>query len=305
MSALLNTVFTIALFIAGTLLAAIVDITVARRFSTSQAPASIASLFGRLREPDPGHRRIDKLLFRSAAPLALAVVIVGMIVIPVDSHTASLPGAQLNVGVFFYLVVLDLMAVALFIAGWGANQQKGTDGAFVAGAQLISYIIPLGFAVTGAAMAAQSLSAAEVVGAQQGWPFGIWQPFGFAIYVLAAMGQTYRPPVNLPLAGRDSNVLVEHRGAGDALMRIALYAIWFGAAAMGTVLFLGGWQGPFLPDVVWFFIKTSAVLALMAYLAQRLKPVTTHQMLRFAWLILIPASIANIILVGLILMVRK
>src|SRR5207244_11914155 len=128
-------------------------------------------------------------------------------------------------------------------------------------AQLISYIVPLGFAVTGAVMAAGSLSSAQIVSAQQGWWFGLWQPFGFAIYVVAAFGQTFRPPVDLPLHGAESYALIEHRGPGAVGPKLALYGIWFAAAAMGAVLFLGGPTGPWLPGPLWLFLKTMAIIA--------------------------------------------
>lgn len=305
MNVIADAAFVIGLFVVGVVFAAMVDALAAKCFDKTPVPVLLSTLLSRLREPDPGHRRVDKVLFYAAAPVALTAVMIGMIALTVDSRSATLPGPQLHVGVFFYLVVLDIMAVALFMAGWGSNQEQGVEGAFIAGAQLVSYVVPLGFSVTGAIMAAQSLSTADIVNAQHGLLFGIWQPFGFVIYLLAAMGQTYRPPVNLPVAGGKSDVLIEYRGAEDALMRLALYGIWFAAAAMGTVLFLGGWKGPLLPGVVWFFVKVGAVLALMAYLERRLRPMGVHRMLRFAWLVLIPASIINVIIVGLILMVTK
>jgi NADH:ubiquinone oxidoreductase subunit H len=114
------------------------------------------SYLERLTMADPGHHWIDRVLFRLAMPVGAMAIALGAIVLPIGPSTATLPGPQLAVGLFFYLVVLDVMAVALFMAGWGANQHAGTNGAFVVGAQLVNYLIPLGFAVTGVVMAAES-----------------------------------------------------------------------------------------------------------------------------------------------------
>lgn len=303
MSVLLAAGYALVLFVTGTALAALIDDSIrTKTWRPKQFATDLSQFLSKLSLPDPGHKRIDHVLFLGAAPLAISAVCIGLIVVPIRSW--ELTGSSLNVGIFFYLVVLDFVAVALLMAGWGANHNSGTDGAFAVVAQFVSYVVPLGFAITGAVMAAQSLSASDAVAAQRGTWFGLWQPLGLAIYIVAAFGQTYRPPLDLPFAP-ESNVMVEHRGAGEAILRAALYGIWFSAAAMGTTLFLGGWRGPWLPGPIWFFLKTAALLALMALAGTYFRRLTVEQMLRRAWLFLIPASIVNIIVVGVILMVKQ
>lgn len=297
--------YAVLVFLGGITLAATVDEAFRSKAASGKFRASVRPLFKLARQlsvSDPGHKRIDKVLLFAAAPVAIAAVLTALVVIPASAATEPLAGPQLKVGVFLFLVILDFVAVALYMAGWGANHPSGTNGATLAAAQLVSYVVPLGFAVTGAVMAAASLSAAGAVQAQSSLWFGVWQPLGFAIYLVAAFGQTYRPPVDLPLAD-DSDAIVELRGAGEALLRLALYGIWFAAAAMGTALFLGGWRGPLLPGPVWFFLKTAALLAAMAWIGTQFPRLTEEQVLRGAWLVLIPASILNIIVVGIILMV--
>jgi len=300
---LTNAAYALLLFAIGTFLTATLDTAIRERvWHPKRLVQNISQLVDALLRSDPGHKRIDRVLFFGAAPLAVAAVSVALLVVPVGNW--GLAGPSLKVGVFFYLVVLDFLAVALLMAGWGANHKFGTEGAFAVVAQLVSYVVPLGFAVTGAVMAAQSLAATAAVQAQKGLWFGLWQPLGLAIYLVATFGQTFRPPADLPLS-EDSNVLIEHHGAGEALLRIALYGIWFSAAAMGATLFLGGWRGPWLPGPLWFVVKTAALLALMSWAGKRYRRLTLKQMLRGAWLILIPASIVNVIIVGLILMVKR
>lgn len=303
MSVLANVLYALALLIVGSLLAAGVKTFVRqRRLPSKHDLGQLVLVLHKLTRSDPGHKRIDQLLFFGAAPIALAAVSLGLLVVPAARW--DLIGPDLRVGIFFYLVILDFMAVALLMAGWGANHKSGTEGAFAAVAQLVSYIVPLGFAVTGAVMASQSLGAADTVQAQHRLWFGIWQPLGLAIYVISAFGQTYRPPADLPLSG-NTDVLVEHRGSGEALLHIALYGIWFSAAAMGATLFLGGWSGPWLPGPLWFLLKTAALLAAMSWAGERFRRLTLAQMLRGAWLVLIPASILNVIFVGLVLMAKR
>lgn len=296
-----NAAYGIGLLLVGAIVAFLTDHAVARAQHqlVPAIPVRVRSFMREFFTPDPGNKWEDKVLFYSAAPLALAAVATALTVIPISPIFTHQPMPQLTVGVFFYLVILDFMAVALYCAGWGANNSAGSHGAFLAVAQLISYIVPVGFAATGAIMAAQSLRPTEVINAQaRTFWFGLWQPYGLAIYLLAVLGQTYRPPANLPIRGDGMNVCAEYVGTGAAGLKLALYAIWFAAAAMGTVLFLGGWHGPWLPGPIWFFIKTVALLALMSWFGSKIQPLSLERMVRFAWIVLIPASIASVVVVG-------
>ena len=301
MSALLNAVYALVLLAFGTFASAVVEQLVQQR----RVSADLLTDFARAAiRPDVGHKRIDRVLFFAAPALALSAVILALLVIPTAGTFSRLPAPHWNVGLFFYLVVLDYLAVALFMAGWGANQEKGTEAALMSGAQLISYIVPLGFSVTGVAMAAQTLAASDAIYAQRHLWYIVWQPLGFAIYIVSAIAQTYRPPADLPLRP-EANALIEYEGAAGAFLRLALHGIWFAAASMAVVLFLGGFRGPLLPGIVWFSLKVVAVLFLMAWLGTRLKRLSMSQVVRGAWLVMIPASIVNVIVVGVILMAVK
>lgn len=301
MSVLINVAYALVALAVGILLSSIVEQFVQQRRWTV---LPFVNLVRTLARPDSGHKRIDRVLFFAAPAVALTAVVLSLLVIPYAGTFSSLPGPQWNVGLFFYLVVLDYVAVALFMAGWGANQENGTEAALMSGAQLISYIVPLGFSVTGVVMAAQTLSASDAIYAERHLWYIVWQPFGFAIYVISAMAQTYRSPVDLPLRpGADA--FVEYEGAAGAILKLALHGIWFAAASMAVVLFLGGSQGPLLPGMVWFGLKVVAVLFLMAWLGGKFQRFSLSQVVRGAWLIMIPASIVNVILVGVMIVAVK
>jgi len=301
MIAVTNAAYALLLLMVGTLASMLIEQLVHSRRVSGQPFAALARALAR---PDLGHERIDRVLFFSAPALAMSAVVVSLLVIPSSRAASSLPGPQWNVGIFFYLVVLDYLAVSLFMAGWGANQESGTQAALMSVAQLISYVVPLGFSVTGVVMAAQTLTSAGAIDAQRHLWYIVWQPLGFCIYIISAMAQTYRCPTDLPLQS-ESDALVEYEGAAGAMLKLALHGIWFAAASMAVVLFLGGFQGPLLPGIVWFSLKAVAVLFLMAWLGMRFKRLSMPQVVRGAWLIMIPASILNVIVVGVILMMVK
>ena len=117
-------------------------------------------------------------------------------------------------------------SVALMNAGWGANGKLGLFGTFRAAAHLLSYEVPFGFAAIGPAMAAESLSTRQIVEAQAGVWFIVWQPLGFAIYLIAALMMSFRKPFDLPQAGSElgGGVLGEYSGGRLLVLRLALDA---------------------------------------------------------------------------------
>jgi NADH-quinone oxidoreductase subunit H len=65
-------------------------------------------------------------------------------------------------------------------------------------------------------------------------------------------------------------------------------------SAVATTLFLGGWNGPFFPPVLWFLLKVLIFLFLYVWLRATLPRLRYDQLMRFGWLVLLPAGLANV-----------
>lgn len=243
----------------------------------------------------------DPWLFKSAPVIAFVVVALAALVIPVGPRAVAFDP---SIGLFYFIVVLGPFVIAMMNAGWSANGKPGLFGAFRTAAHLLSYEVPLGFAAIGPAMAAESLSTTRIVDGQAGVWYAVWQPLGLAIYVVSALMMTFRRPFDLPQAGSElaGGVLAEYSGARLLLFRVALDALFALLVALGTVLFLGGWRGPLLPPAVWFALKTTALAAALLWLGARVPRLHQDQMLALAWKVLLPASLVNIGLVGIVLL---
>jgi NADH-quinone oxidoreductase subunit H len=98
-------------------------------------------------------------------------------------------------------------------------------------------------------------------------------------------------------------VLAEYSGARLLLFKVALNAIFALLMAIGVVLFFGGWQGPLLPPPLWFALKTIMLTAMVLWVSRFAPRLRHDQMLTLAWKILLPASLANITLVGILVLV--
>jgi len=257
-----------------------------------------------LRQENLVPRGADSLLFRSSPFVALTAVALAALVIPLGP---GLFGFDPSIGLFYFIVVLGPFVIAMMNAGWSQNAKEGLFGAFRAAAHLLSYEVPLGFAAIGPVMAAESLSTVRIIEAQAGLWYGVWQPLGFAIYLVSALFMTYRRPFDIPQAGSEleGGVLAEYAGPRLLLFSAALRAIFFLLSAMGVVLFLGGWHGPLLPGSIWFLAKTFALAAFLLWIGRFLPRLRHDQMLSLAWKGLLPASLINVALVGILILIRQ
>ncbi len=73
-------------------------------------------------------------------------------------------------------------------------------------------------------------------------------------------------------------------------------------SSMITTLFLGGWQGPVLPPVVWFILKTGAFITLFILLRATLPRPRYDQLMSFGWKWMLPLALANLLVTGAIVL---
>lgn len=255
-----------------------------------------------LRQENLVPRKADYFLFRSAPFVALSVVALISLVMPLGPN---LIGFNPSIGLFYFLVLLSPFVVALMNAGWSQNSKEGLFSTFRAAASLISYEVPIGFAAIGPVMAAQSLATQQIVQSQAGLWYVVWQPLGLAIYLLSSLFITFRHPFDSALGGSEleGGVFAEYSGARLLLFTFALDAMFLLLMGMGVLLFFGGWQGPLLPPSLWFVLKTFALAALVLWLGRFLPKLRHDQMLTLCWKILLPASLLNITLVGILTLI--
>jgi len=128
----------------------------------------------------------------------------------------------------------------------------------------------------------------------------------FILYIICATAETNRAPFDLPEAESElvAGFHTEYSGMRFALFFLAEYTNMFIVSAVATVLFLGGWRGPILPGIVWFFIKVYAVIFLLMWFRWTFPRVRFDQLITFAWKILIPLSFVNLLITALVLKLR-
>ena len=239
----------------------------------------------------------DRLLWRvGVIGLPVAALLMAALV-PIGPGTV----ADSSVGIVWFNA-LDVAVWALvWMAGWGANSVHSLVGGYRFLAQALAYELPLMFALTAPAVAAGSLRLADVAAAQDGLWFVVWMPVAFVMFCLAVMGFAFWGPLSHP-AGADiaGGVFAELSGVDRLLMLAGRYALLTAGAAIGVTLFLGGGSGPVLPQGWWLAVKTMLLSAALIGLGRRLPMVRADRFVEVGWLILLPATVLQLLVVAVL-----
>ena len=241
---------------------------------------------------------VDKPIYYLAPVLIFVPVLVSCIVIPFDGF---LQAKDINVGILVVLAFSSLSVFSILLAGWGSNNKYSLIGAVRSVAQNVAYEIPLMLALVPVVFMTNSLSLRDIVEAQKGfWFIGKGQFFAFLIYFIAAVAETNRTPFDLPEAESElvSGYHTEYSGMRFAMFQFAEFTNVFIVSAIATTFFLGGYNGPILPGIIWFFIKTYFLVFVIMWLRWTFPRVRFDQLLNFSWKVLIPAALLNLIVTG-------
>lgn len=246
----------------------------------------------------PGN--VEKPLYFLAPTLIFVPVLVSFIVIPFDSY---LQVKDINVGILVILAFSSLTVLSILIAGLGSNNKYSLIGAVRSVAQNVAYEIPLLLSLLSVVLMAGSLSLKDIVEAQKGHWYVMYQPIAFLIFFIACVAETNRTPFDLPEAESElvAGFHTEYSGMRFALFFLAEYTNMFIVSAMITTFFLGGYGGPVLPGFVWFFIKTYLLVFVFLWFRWTFPRVRFDQLLNFSWKLLIPLALLNLIVTGGIL----
>lgn len=216
-------------------------------------------------------------------------------------------GADLNVGVLYIVAVGSITTVAVIMAGWASNNKFALIGAFRVVAQLLSYEVPMILSIAAVVLLTGTMRMMGIVEAQV-VPFIFILPVAFIGYFLAAAAEVGRAPFDLLEADSEivAGYFVEYSGLKFGWFYIAEYGNLFAVSAITATLFLGGWRGPFANAVpalgpLYFIIKTILVVFLLMWIRGTWPRFRIDQMLAFAWKVLVPASLANLLWVAVAL----
>lgn len=259
---------------------------------------TIADILKLMTKEDIQPTLVSPIMWGLAPILLFMAAMTTYAVIPFD---AGVIFADLNIGILFFFAIGSQASLPLLMAGWSSNNKYAMIGGMRTVAQMISYEIPMVFSILGVVMIAGSMKMSDIVKAQEGLWFIVTQPVAFVIYIIAATAETNRVPFDLVEAESElvAGPFTEYSGMRWAYFFLAEYAFMVGASCIAATLFLGGWNGPWLPGWIWFFLKVSAMIFLFMWFRWTFPRIRVDQLMSFGWKVLLPLSIANVVLTGI------
>lgn len=239
----------------------------------------------------------DRPVFIMAPAVIVTTTLLSFAIVPV---APGIVVADLNIGVLFFLAMSSLGVYSVVLAGWASNNKYSLLGALRAAAQMLSYEVFMGLSLMGVVIMAGSLNLSEIVAAQRPLWFCIPQFLGLVIFFIAGLAETHRLPFDLPEAESElvAGYHAEYSGMKFGMFFAGEYIAITLVSAMIVTMYFGGWLGPILPPIVWFLLKTFAVIGLFILLRASLPRPRYDQLMGYAWKFLLPVSLLNLLATG-------
>jgi NADH-quinone oxidoreductase subunit H len=257
-------------------------------------------------------------------------------VIDVQGTTVALQLASMNVGFIFAISVSSLAVYGIIVASWASNNKYSMLGGLRSTAQMISYELAMGLSLVSVILTFDSVDLMHIAQTQGGSlqlfglniPFlpnwGIFlQPLAGLIFIVAAFAETNRLPFDLPEGESEivAGYHLEYGGMKWSLFFMAEYAHMLTASGLIVTFFLGGWQAPgaewlisqfglseqmaywglVVAQVLTFWLKVILFMLFFIVIRFTLPRFRYDQLMWLGWKVLVPFSLANIVITALVI----
>ena len=273
-----------------------------------------------LQKEDIFPRKADRFVFAAAPFVVLMSTFLLVVVVP-GGPDAWFINSEL--GIYLAMAVSSVSVIGILMAGWGSASKYSLLGGLRATGQLIAYELPLILAVMGVVIQAETMNMQGIVQAQAdgeifGWggignPYILTQFVAFVIFMIAMQAELTQTPFDMPIAESElvTGYMTEYSGMRFLLFFIGEFATAGVFSAIASVLFLGGWWAPIpglgFDDNVWnllgplVLVTKVVVLTFIIFWARFSLPrFREDQLQQLAWKVLIPLSLANIVVTAVL-----
>ncbi|HLT18347.1 MAG TPA: NADH-quinone oxidoreductase subunit NuoH [Thermomicrobiales bacterium] len=269
--------------------------------------------------PDNADRRIfliAPLITFVTAPLIALFIPFGDTV-TIFGQEIRLAVTDISVAAIFIIGISSVGTYGIILGGYASANRYSLLGALRSAAQVISYEIVLGLSLVGIFLLSGSLSIVQIVNDQRGTLdfFGLeipnWyifsQPLAFVLFMIAGVAETNRPPFDLPEAETEltGGFHTEYSGFRWSFYFLGEFIAVIVISLLSATLFLGGIDGPIKDGVWWLLPKTVIFLYFFVWLRATLPRFRFDQLMGLAWKVLLPLALFNVLLTGLIVLIRN
>ena len=280
-----------------------------------------------LQKEDIQPEKADKRIFKMAPLIVLVSTFLLVAVVPFGPDAYF---TNFDAGVFYMLAVSSISTLGILIAGWSSANKYSLLGGLRAAGQLIAYELPMVLAVLGVVIQAETMNMQGIVlrqnaGEMFGWnglgnPYILTQFVGFAIFMISVQAELTQTPFDMPIAESElvSGYMTEYSGFRFLIFFIAEFATAGVFALIASVLFLGGWGVPFawfdwapagthevnnwmnVAGPVIMITKMLVLTGIIMWVRFSYPRFREDQLQRFAWKVLIPVSLVNIMVTAIL-----
>lgn len=236
----------------------------------------------------------------------ILVFIPAMLTFAVFAWAPDMVYADLDVGVLYLLALSSITSLAIFIAGWASNNKYALLGAMRIIAMAISYEIPLVLALLAPVLFAGTMNIPDIVQWQRDnhtW-LAFLLPLPVIIYAIAATAELNRTPADI--AEAESEIIAGFHTEYSGMKFGLFYAVELinSLAVSGIIasLFFGGYSlygiERVVPPWIIFIGKIYFFYFGLIWLRGTLPRLRIDQLMAFAWKMLIPLALTNIVIVA-------
>lgn len=266
----------------------------------------------------------DKWLFILGPGIAMFTALMTGSVIPwgpefeAFGRTITLQIADVNIGILFIMGFLSVGVYGIMIGGWASNNKFALFGAIRASSQMISYELAMGISIITIVMMTGSLSLNDIVKSQHGMNWNIfYQPLCFIIFFTCALAETNRAPFDLPECESEliGGYHTEYGSMKLGFFLFSEYIAMFISSAVIATLFFGGYNFPGMDyfsgitltilGTTAFFLKIFFFIFVFMWIRWTLPRFRFDQLMHLGWKSLIPLSLINLLITGLVIAFRE
>jgi len=230
---------------------------------------------------------------------------------------------NLNVGILYVLAITSISVYGIVLAGWASNSKYSMLGSLRSSAQMISYELAMGLSLVALVVVAGTLNLNTIVEQQKQVWYVFLQPFGAIIFMVTALAEVNRAPFDMPEAEQEltAGYNTEYSGMKFALFYMAEYIKMIVISALAVTFFFGGYREPFplfvthaLPFLsvdnspllgpLYFGLKIVALLIVQVWVRATLPRFRYDRLMKFGWLVLLPISLAWVMVTAFAVLMR-
>lgn len=269
-------------------------------------------------------KNADKWLFILGPGLTMLMALIPSAIIPwgpdleIFGRKVSLQVTDFDYGILFIFGVLSVGVYGIMIGGWASNNKYSLFGAIRASSQMISYELAMGISALSIIMISGSLNLNEIIAKQHGMNWNVfYQPLCFIIFFTCSLAETNRAPFDLPECESEliGGYHTEYSSMKLGLFLFSEYVSMFISSALIAILFFGGFNFPGMDyfsgnilavmGIVIFFVKIFMFMFLFMWIRWTLPRFRYDQLMHLGWKALLPLSVFNLLLTGLVTAIYK